>query len=184
MLSISVRLGATLSVAVALAAALSFSATSAMAEALPASHQTANTSKTVNTSRPTVAVGAAALHTRIITSATITYSCVKSPYSGIAAQECTYLSGSGGVINYLQGVFYNDGYVTLDNVHIELTGPLGYIANCPQINLAPGIYPTESPICQWTPNDLRAAGDYCSILWHENSPTNYIEYAEACEYNP
>jgi hypothetical protein len=92
--------------------------------------------------------------------------------------SCTFLIyPNNTVIDYLQGEGYNGNPITMDNMHIELTGPRGHILNCPQVNIGP--YGT-TPICQWSPFDARAPGSYCSILWYEESPTDYIEYSSAC----
>jgi hypothetical protein len=98
--------------------------------------------------------------------------------SGIAGGECTYINGNGNVIDYMQGVFVNAGYITEYNIHIELVYPDGaLIKNCKQVNVLAG---TETPVCQWSPHHSENPGEYCSRAWEKLSSNNYKMVAKAC----
>jgi hypothetical protein len=98
--------------------------------------------------------------------------------SGIIGDECTYINGSGSIINYMQGVFYNGGYITEYNIHVELAWPSGVlIKNCNQVNVLAG---TRTPVCQWSPHLSEPFGYYCSYAWKELATNNYKMVAKAC----
>jgi hypothetical protein len=98
--------------------------------------------------------------------------------SGIIGDECTYINGSGSYVDYMQGVFYNGGYITEYNIHIELVWPSGaLIKNCKQVNVLAG---TGTPVCQWSPYHSEPTGYYCSRAWEELSSNNYKMVAKAC----
>jgi hypothetical protein len=82
------------------------------------------------------------------------------------------------VIDYMQGVFVNGGFITEYNIHIELVYPDGaLIKNCKQVNVLAG---TETPVCQWSPDHSENPGEYCSRAWEELSSNNYKMVAKAC----
>jgi hypothetical protein len=98
--------------------------------------------------------------------------------SGVAGDECTSITGSQNFIDTMQGVFYNGGYITIYDIHIELAGPGGaVIKNCKQVNVLAG---EGTPTCQWSPNHIVDLGTYCSYAWKEISSNNYKQVAKAC----
>jgi hypothetical protein len=97
--------------------------------------------------------------------------------SGVTGDECTYINGVASIINYMQGVFYNGGFITIYNIHVELAGPNGLIKNCKQVNVLAG---EGTPTCQWSPNNDEPYGTYCSYAWKEISSNNYKQVAKAC----
>jgi hypothetical protein len=147
MLSMKVRLGAALGFAIALAAGFSLSASPAMATTALPAHISPASAE----------------------------DCMDG--TGVSAGECTYIDGVGNTVYYMQGLFINEGYITIYNIHIELTGPSGLIKNCTQVNVVAG---TEAPVCQWSPEGPEPFGTYCSYAWEGLGSNNYKEVAKSC----
>jgi len=99
--------------------------------------------------------------------------CNPDPFPDV--HECTSVVGSGLKIKTVTG------WVRLDvtdpgiaNVHIEIYGPRGHIANCRSFFLTRG---TSSPKCTWKnphPGANMPAGDYCSRSWQKDGSAYYI----------
>lgn len=67
------------------------------------------------------------------------------------------------------------------DAHIELYGPNGLIKNCASVaQWASGEW---LPTCTWSPNDTRAAGNYCSRSWSYIGTTWY-DVGNECERLP
>lgn len=98
--------------------------------------------------------------------------------------QCTSLTSSGKHIDSLSGWAENlpeDFPLSYPDVHIELYGPKGLIKNCPSIsNWSPG---QTTLTCTWSPNDTRAAGNYCSRVWSYIG-TTWKDLANECEPLP
>jgi hypothetical protein len=92
--------------------------------------------------------------------------------------ECTNVTGTGLHITSMWG------QLNLTNqccdgpylIHIELTGPQGFIKNCPQYTGydQSGV----GPKCTWAPNKNEPAGNYYSIAW-QKSGAQYFVFDEA-----
>jgi hypothetical protein len=90
---------------------------------------------------------------------------------------CVTVNGSGLHITSMVGSFQNNTHNGFLNIHIELTGPKGLIKNCPQVS---DVYVGQTITCTWSPNDNRAAGNYCSTTWQNNGGGNFTNLGEAC----
>jgi hypothetical protein len=97
--------------------------------------------------------------------------------SGVTGDECTSVNGTGNHVNNMQGVFYNGGFITIYDIHVELAGPNGLIKNCKQVNVLAG---EGTPTCEWSPNANETPGVYCSYAWKLISANNYKQVAKAC----
>jgi hypothetical protein len=93
--------------------------------------------------------------------------------------ECTGVNGHGlyvdSVLGYLSG---SPSEPILNNIHIEIYGPRGHIANCGTFNLD-----GQSPTCQWNnphPRTPMPGGDYCTRAWQEVSPHKYVQLRAEC----
>ncbi|QAU24023.1 hypothetical protein EO087_08475 [Dyella sp. M7H15-1] len=96
-----------------------------------------------------------------------------------AIQQCTQVIGAGLEINSISGTGINWDDYELTELHIEIYGPNGTIANCDQFNLP--AYAT-SPTCTWNnpdPKKQMTAGDYCSRTWMYDG-SGYIDMDSEC----
>jgi hypothetical protein len=90
-------------------------------------------------------------------------------------RTCSAVTGSGLTIDSLTGSFENLSNGTVDDMHIELSGPNGLIKNCAQVNVGP----LATITCTWSPDHTETQGDYCATSWHYNG-SGYTSYGEAC----
>jgi len=134
--------------------------------ALPSSVAMAGTSASARSGHP---VGRASINPDSAST------CNPNPFDPVS--ECTSVTGSGLHIDTLAGYADNNQTVTIPRVHIELYGPKGLIKNCADANLGPL---DTTATCKWSPNDDRAAGDYCSEAWEEVSSGNYSKLGVDC----
>jgi hypothetical protein len=99
-------------------------------------------------------------------------------------QECTSLTSNGTHLYSLSGWGQNlpeSIDQPFPDVHIELYGPKGLIKNCASVaQLTSGEW---TATCTWSPNDTRAAGNYCSRMWSYIG-TKWYDLANECEPLP
>jgi hypothetical protein len=104
---------------------------------------------------------------------------ISCPVSGQDFFECTDVHGSGLKITNI--VAHVTSYVApTPNVHIEIYGPHGHIANSAEYTQLTGTGPNFT---YWVPNPTanQAAGDYCSTAWQRLTNGSYKELTDrAC----
>lgn len=95
--------------------------------------------------------------------------------------ECTVVTGTGLYVDSIGGQTFSNVVYTLDDLHIEIYGPKGHIANCPQFNLPGG---GVSEPCVWVNphgNSIKEpAGDYCSRVWQYDGDGHYSVLSAEC----
>jgi hypothetical protein len=88
--------------------------------------------------------------------------------------QCTKTTGSGLTLGTISG-WAQDNTGGTAPAHEELTGPNGFLHDCPEYSAANG---HTGPTCSYTAGKV-AAGNYCSTTWFRFG-TTYTAEAKTC----